>query len=225
MRRVLVLRPEPGATVTAERARGQGLDAVVLPLFEVEPVDAALPDATRFDALLLTSANAVRFGGEVLKRLQSLPVHAVGQATAAAASDAGFEIASSGEAGVDQLLRSIEPGARLLHLCGEDRRPPTDPRQEITSVAVYRSAEIPDPDLSVGPGSVALVHSPRAGRHFAELIDRAGINRGSIAIAAISAVAAGAVGSGWESIDAAESADDAALLALAARLCQKPGGE
>ena len=35
MSRVLVLRPEPGASATVERARKLGLDAVVIPLFEV----------------------------------------------------------------------------------------------------------------------------------------------------------------------------------------------
>ena len=38
MRRVLVLRPEPGASATVERARRLGLDAVAIPLFEIEPV-------------------------------------------------------------------------------------------------------------------------------------------------------------------------------------------
>ena len=33
MNRVLVLRPEPGASLTVEKARQQGLDAVALALF------------------------------------------------------------------------------------------------------------------------------------------------------------------------------------------------
>ena len=33
MKRVLVLRPEPGASATVERARALGLDAVAVPLF------------------------------------------------------------------------------------------------------------------------------------------------------------------------------------------------
>ena len=38
MRRVLVLRPEPGASATVERARERGLDAIAAPLFEIEPI-------------------------------------------------------------------------------------------------------------------------------------------------------------------------------------------
>src|SRR4051794_41196284 len=96
MRRVVVLRPEPGASATVERARQRGLDAFALPLFEVEPVAWEAPDPDRFDALLLTSANAVRHGGEQLVRLRELPVYAVGSATADAARRGGFEVASVG---------------------------------------------------------------------------------------------------------------------------------
>ena len=70
-------------------------------------------------------------------------------------------------------------------------------------------------------GSVALVHSPRAGRRFAELVG----DRGSIAIAAISPAAAEAVGEGWQAVAAAEEPGDDALLALAARLCNNPPPE
>jgi uroporphyrinogen-III synthase len=41
-------------------------------------------------------------------------------------------------------------------------------------------------------------------------------------IAAISQAAADAVGEGWRSVEVAEQATDEALLALAARLCNKP---
>ena len=104
MRPLLVLRPEPGASATAERARKLGLDPVLLPLFEVEPIEWAAPDPSTFDALLLTSANTIRMGGNQLERLRGLPVHAVGQATADAAHEAGFDVATSGDAGIERLL-------------------------------------------------------------------------------------------------------------------------
>ena len=124
MRRLLVLRPEPGASATVKRACEQGLEAVAVPLFEVEPMGWQAPEAASFDALLLTSANAIRHGGDDLAKLRGLRVYAVGEATAQAARDAGFDIAATGDAGVDRLLGSIEPDARLLHLCGDDRREP-----------------------------------------------------------------------------------------------------
>ncbi|MEO8456137.1 MAG: uroporphyrinogen-III synthase [Sphingomicrobium sp.] len=221
MRRVLVLRPEPGATVTADRARQRGLNAVALALFKVEPLPWEVHDATAFDALLLTSANAVRQGGAGLARLRHLPVHAVGNATTEAARDAGFRVASTGTGGVDALLASLELNLRLLHLCGEHRTARTDAPQEVTSVIVYRSREIAAPDMSIAQNAVALVHSPRAAQRFAELIDRAGVDRGAIAIVGISAAAVHAAGAGWEAVGAAGAPNDDALLALAERLCNK----
>src|SRR5687767_8581448 len=89
MRRLAILRPEPGASATVSRAAAIGLDAFAMPLFEIEPLAWEAPEPTAFDALLLTSANAVRCGGQALERLRGLPVHAVGEATAEAARRAG----------------------------------------------------------------------------------------------------------------------------------------
>lgn len=216
---ILVLRPEPGASETVGRLRDRGLDASAVSLFAVEPVAWKPPDPARFDALLLTSANAVRHGGEQLGYLRGLPVHAVGEATAAAARDAGFDIASSGDAGVDRLLGSIEQELRLLHLCGPDRRQPIGARQQITAIPVYCARTVERPDLTSANAGVALVHSPRAAARLAELIGPA--ERATIAIAAISDAAARAAGDGWKATYAATEPTEEALLALAARLCQK----
>jgi uroporphyrinogen-III synthase len=144
-----------------------------------------------------------------------LTVYAVGEATARAAVNAGFDVGVTGNGGIDRLLESFEADLRLLHLCGEDRHERTGQRQRITCIPVYRAKEVHRPDLSAAPGSVALIHSPRAGRRFAELVD----DRKSVAIAAISRSAADAVGGGWEAVEAADTQTDDALLALAARLC------
>ena len=218
---ILVLRPEPGAGDTVRRARDRGLEVRAVPLFTVAPVAWSVPDLAQFDGLLLTSANAVRHGGERLTDLRGLPVHAVGQATATAARETGFDIASSGDDGVDRLLGSIDPELRLLHLCGVDRREPNDARQQITALAVYRAEAVEAPDLSAVEGGVVMIHSPRAGARFADLI----ADRSPIAIAAISEAAALAAGDGWRSIDVADQPSDDALLALAARLCDKSAVE
>jgi uroporphyrinogen-III synthase len=218
MRRLLVLRPQPGAAATVERARERGLPAIALPLFEIEPIAWQAPDPSAFDGLLLTSANAVRSAGDQLQGLRGLPVYAVGEATAEAARTSGFDIAAAGEAGVDRLLGSLAESLRLLHLCGEDRRDAADAPQSIAVVPVYRAKAIAAPGLSVADGEVVLLHSPRAARRLAELVtDRTGIS-----IAAISAAAAEAAGSGWAAVEVAAQPSDDALLALAARLCNKP---
>jgi uroporphyrinogen-III synthase len=219
MRRLVILRPEPGASASVERAAAVGLEAVAMPLFKVEAVDWEAPEPGGFDALLLTSANAVRHGGPGLARLRGLPAYAVGEATAAAAREAGFEVAASGEGGVERLLASVPPELRLLHLCGEHRAVP-DAERAITEVPVYRAVELPAPDGFRGiEGQVVAVHSPRAGQRLAELADGAGIDRRSVQIAAISEAAASAAGSGWNRCEAASTPVDEHLLALAARLC------
>ena len=215
---MLVLRPEPGASATVKRARAAGFDAIGVPLFEIQPVPWELPDTGSFGGLLLTSANAVRCAGDQLQQLRQVQVYAVGDATAEAARDAGFDIASTGNASVERLLGSIDSDLRLLHLCGADRREPQGAKQAITAMAVYRAAAVEAPDLSRASGSIALIHSPRAGRRFAKLA----ADKATIAIAAISSAAAEAVGSGWKRVEAADSPTDEALLALAATLCDKP---
>ena len=215
MRRLLILRPEPSASATVTRARRRGLEAVAASLFEIQPLAWEVPDPAQFDGLLLTSANALRHGGDALLKLRGLPAYAVGEATADAARAAGFNIRATGERGVDALLNSIEPELNLLHLCGEDRWEPGKARQRITPMVVYRSTPLPKPDLTGARGTIALIHSPRAGRRFAELVK----DRASIAIAAISVEAADAAGAGWETVEAAGKPTDDALLALAARLC------
>jgi uroporphyrinogen-III synthase len=196
-----------------------GLEVRLIPLFELEPVQWSAPDSAEFDAILLTSANALRLAGEQLDRLRRLPVLCVGEATARAACVAGFGVAAVGEGGVDELLASTEPGARLLHLCGADRRPPQHPKQSITCVTVYRAKPLPQPEgLEELEGQVAAVHSPRAAKRLAELV--APPIKPTICVAAISEAAAEAAGAGWESLEVASAPSDEALLALASRLCQ-----
>lgn len=221
MTRVLVLRPEPGASATVERARQRGIEAVALPLFEIEALSWNAPEASAFDGLLLTSANAVRCGGDQLKSLRGLPVHAVGASTAEAAREAGFDIASTGEAGVDRLLGSIDPELKLLHLGGEDRREPSNPKQQISFVPVYRSKARENVDVQAAKGCVTMIHSPRAAERFRQLVDSSGIDRKSIGIAAISPDAAAAADEGWGAVEAADAPNDDALLALTERLCNK----
>ena len=216
MARVLVLRPEPGASTTVERARALQLDAIAHPLFEVSPVAWQAPELSSFDGLLLTSANALRHGGAGLEALRGLKAYAVGEATAGLAREAGFDIAATGEAGVQRLLASIEPDLRLLHLCGAERQDAGEVRQTIVPIVAYRSIAVDAGKLP--KADVVLVHSARAGERLAELAQ----DRPGMAVAAISRGAADAVGDGWRAVEVADAPTDDALLALAARLCNKP---
>jgi uroporphyrinogen-III synthase len=219
MRRLFVFRPETASRQTIVKAQALGLDAVSMPLFELHKLEWSPPEADDYDALLLTSANTVKMAGDRLDIYRALPVHAVGEGTAVAARVAGLGVATVGGGGVDQLLDEIDPGVRLLHLCGEDRREPSAPAHAITSIPVYRAAEKTKVrGLGQLRGQAAVLHSPRAAKRLAELIDPA--DRATIRIAAISAATAEAAGEGWQDVRIASSPNDAELLALAARLCE-----
>jgi uroporphyrinogen-III synthase len=130
MRRVLVTRPEPGASATAARLREiGGLEPIVLPLTRIEPLHARPPpDTAAFDALVLTSANAVRMASsELLTGIRDLPCYAVGPATAEIARAAGLNVvlASGGDARSlsADIISRCAGGARLLYLCGRVRTP------------------------------------------------------------------------------------------------------
>ena len=220
-RAIAVLRPEPGNTATAAVIEALGLTAIRLPLFEVHALAWTPPDVGRFDALLLTSANAPRHAGPGLAGLRSLPVHAVGDATAAAARDAGLEVVAVGDRdGAALVAAAAASGVRRgLLLGGRDRALASDPIIA-EAIAVYASdpMAVPAEALDQLAGSVVLVHSPRAARRLADLIDRVGIDRRTVRLAAISAAAVDAAGGDWERIAAAAVPDDATLIALARSL-------
>lgn len=219
MRRLFVFRPEPAASRTIEKAKALGLDVAAIPLFELEAIDWPLPDAGQFDAILLTSANAVDLAGNKLERLRVLPVHAVGEATAVAATVAGLGVATVGNGGIDDLLALIGPEERLIHLCGEDRREPKEARQPIEVVPVFRAKSREVGGLGEElRGQVAVLHSPRAAQRLAELVQ--GSARSTVRVAAISRATAEAAGEGWEEVRSAEIPSDTVLLALASRLCK-----
>ena len=224
MRVLVVLRPEPGLAETVSRARAMGLEVVAAPLFEIELVNWQVPDISRFDAIAAGSANSFRHGGEGLQSLKELPVHAVGERTAQAARAAGFEVASVGDSVLQDVVDSLDAPRRLLRLAGENRVSLRAPAGvTIEELVIYRA--VPQP-LSTGvatalqSGSVALLHSGEAARHFAAECDRLAIDRGRVAIGALAPRIAAAAGGGWRTVATAAEPNDAALLVIAAQLCQ-----
>lgn len=220
-RPVVVLRPEPGNRATIARLAESGINAVALPLFAVHPLDWTVPDPADFDALILTSANAVRGAGDGLSLLKVLPVYAVGEATATAARGAGIDVMTTGSDDATALL-ALARGAgvtRALHLGGrESMITPGTPGTDIVrrSVAVYASDAVAMPPRSLATmiDGIALLHSPRAARHLAGLIDMAGFDRRRMTLAALSPAVATAAGEGWAAIWTAPVPTDAALITL-----------
>lgn len=220
---ILVLRPQPGAGETARRARDIGLDPIVAPLFTIAAREWQAPERRRFDAVMLTSANAPRLAGAALAAFADLPAYAVGEATADAARAAGFSDIRTGPSDAAALaaLMAADGVRTAFHPCGEDHAALGETQVAIVPVPVY--AAEPAAALPVGAGqaldagAVVLLHSPRAAARFAQLASE---SRGGIRIAAISAAAAEAAGDGWLAVAVAARPRDQALLELAAKLCQ-----
>lgn len=104
-RRILVTRAVHQAGKLSEGLRELGAEPVEVPVIEIhppasfEPLDQALQQLSRYDWLILTSANTVRAMVDRAAELQfhlavpaSMKVAAVGEATAASARKAGLEV-------------------------------------------------------------------------------------------------------------------------------------
>lgn len=220
-RAVLILRPQPGADETASRARARGLEPVVASMFSIRALDWSAPAAEGFDAILFTSANAPRHGGEGLAAFRALPCYTVGEATALAAAEAGFGHVrtgpSDGAAVVQMMAR--DGIKRVFHPTGADSTELPADAVEIAAVPVYSSdAAERLSDVAVAAihaGAIVLLHSPRAA---ALLSERIGELRAQTRIAAISDAAAAAAGVGWAGVGVALEPRDDALLAAAEEL-------
>ncbi|HWH17774.1 MAG TPA: uroporphyrinogen-III synthase, partial [Allosphingosinicella sp.] len=196
-------------------------------IFNIEPVAWDTPEPAPFDAVLLTSANAAIEG---LQLFTHLPCYAVGERSAEAARSAGFSEVRTGPADGAAILEMMAQAGvrRAFHPCGRDHMQLDHPRIELERRIVYAAeaadALPADAVEALDAGALVLLHSPRAARHFATLVDAAGLDRSRIALAAISKAAASAAGPGWGKVAAADAPREAALLELAVRLC-KSGDE
>ena len=222
---LVIIRPQPGCDATLAAAKDMGLAARGFPLFTVSPVAWTPPDPETIDALLIGSANAVRHGGEGLRRYAGKPAYVVGRATADVARQAGLAIAVIGGGHLQPVLNRVDPvHRRLLRLAGRERIDLTPPAgATIVERVLYASDPRPMPPAlaaMLASPAVVMLHSAEAARHFAAECDRLGILRDGIALAAIGPRVADAAGTGWKAVKAAETPVDPALLALARDMCQ-----
>lgn len=89
---ILVTRPAPDNEKTAAALRARGRQALLSPMLRFEPIAFEDDRDIAFDAVILSSANAVRAieNHSSRARMLLLPVFAVGDHTAKVARDAGF---------------------------------------------------------------------------------------------------------------------------------------
>lgn len=106
---MLVTRPDPDASDTAARLGALGIEAVVCPLMVHQTLTTSLPDPNGFAALAVTSANALRALRDrgVLERYTHMPLYAVGDRTAMAASKLGFPDARSAHGTFSDLVELL----------------------------------------------------------------------------------------------------------------------
>lgn len=222
--RIVAIRPEPGLSSTIAAGRAAGLAIEGWPLFEIRACPWEPPAPETVEGVLLGSANAIRHGGPALAQFRAKPAYAVGETTAQAAREAGFDVAMAGEGGLQSLLERLSgQRLRLLRLAGAERVALAPPEGiEIATRIVYESAALPMPSAlaeALREGALVLVHSAVAMRHLAEQTARHGVAKGKIALAALSPRIAGAAGEGWAQVRAADSPHESALLALARDMC------
>lgn len=200
-KRVLVTRSREQAAELAAALAAAGATAVPLPLLRIDPpastraVDAALARLPEYDALLFTSANAVRsFARRAEERGVALaglaaPVVCVGPKTAEAALAAGLAVSRTPEARFDAegvlevVVRHLPVVGRtfLLPRAEEARDVLPDGLRaagaRVDAVAVYRNAPAPvDAEafrrrLVAGELDALTFASPSAVRRFAALLD------------------------------------------------------
>jgi uroporphyrinogen-III synthase len=226
--RIWVTRAEPEAQATAERLRELGHEPFVAPVLEIRPLAAEIA-LDGVAAIAFTSRNGVRCF-PAIDAARTLPVFAVGDATAAAAREAGFTDVRSAEGDGAALAALIVAGLDPVGgavLVARARQPAFDLEGALAaagfeartaivyrSVAILPKAEVLAAMRASPPLDAMLVHSPRAARQAAKII---GGQRGRRALMAyaISAAAAGPLeGLELRGIDVAPFPSEAALLKL-----------
>ncbi|MCV3239125.1 uroporphyrinogen-III synthase [Mesorhizobium sp. ZC-5] len=184
-RRVLVTRPEPGASRTATRLAEAGFAPVVLPLTEIRPL-AARPIPADFAAVAVTSTNALRHAPSALiESLRGKPLFAVGSRTARLAREAGivtvFEGNGDAASLASHMATQLTPSSRVLYLCGKVRRPDfeavlaeagsvVDALETYDTIAINHPAELAASALGNKPVEAAFVLSSKTAEALSSLV-------------------------------------------------------
>lgn len=184
MKTIWITRARPGAEATAERVRALGFEPVVAPLLTVRALGEGPIALAGVGAIAFTSANAVA-AFSARSNARSLPVFAVGDATGAAARQAGFSAVVSAEGDVNALAAAIAARAgtftdAVLHPAAAE--PAGDLAGELgalaieaRTLAVYETvaaALSPSVRARIPRFHAVLLHSPKAARRLAAILDR-----------------------------------------------------
>jgi uroporphyrinogen-III synthase len=230
--RILITRPREDAEPLAAELVRRGFSALVQPMLEIRTLDGPPLNLEGVQALLCTSANGVRATAARTTR-RDLPVLAVGDATARAARDAGFAHVESAGGDVEGLARlaagRLDPAAgRLLHaagtavagdLAGDLGRAGFTVERHVLYAAepVTELGHDAVQGLYAGTIDAVLFFSPRTGRSFVKVVQKAGLADrlgGVVALCLSEAVGTAVRTVDWQAIHVARQPDQAALLDL-----------
>jgi uroporphyrinogen-III synthase len=228
LKRVLITRPEPGATETAERLTTLGFLPIVAPILSIVANDLRAPDSVA--ATLLTSRNAI---AACPRLLHDRPVFAVGAATAKHATEAGFRrvFNADGDAAslIELIADTLSPKNGPLFLptgqgLGIDLA--TSLRQRgfrVLRHVAYRIAPAPvlpnaaETALAQGLVAAAMFFSGDSALHFVRLIKSAGLSESVRYVEAVTISERAAVplkGLPWWRISVAATPNQDAMLVL-----------
>jgi uroporphyrinogen-III synthase len=188
--RVLLTRPQSEAESLAKVLGKRGIDAVIAPVMEIVPLDLDLSGKVEYQAVLLTSGNAVdALIGSGLRA--SLPIFCVGDATARRLAMTAFDDVRSAAGASDDLValvrRDLSPtGGPILYLSGmmiaaDIGAALAETGFKIDRRVVYRAQAIEKPDdavvadLAAGNIEGVLLYSPRSARIFLDHLKHANL--------------------------------------------------
>jgi len=221
--KILLTRPEPGASATAARLAAMGHVPMLAPCLAIVPRAASLPESAA--VLIITSGQAIP---ALAPSLHNRPVFCVGDATAAKLRAAGFTRVESASGTAEDLAKLILarrlPGLHVMAV-GERHGLALARRLRAAGVAIIRrkvyiarpTRALPDDvvaALAAGEIDAALFYSAETASAFARL--RPPGTAAITALALSETVAAALAVLPWRAIRVALGPTEADLMALMA---------
>ena len=209
--KVIVTRPREQAAALVERLEALGHEVVACPLIEVVPLGGGPVDTSRYDWVIVTSANGARELAR--RRIGRLPrIAAIGPGTAAALADEGIPVAlvpavSTQEGLLAELPR---PAGRVLFAGAEGARQLLVETLDADFVPLYRTVAVTP--IEPPRGDVAALTSSSAARALGALPVRVPV------VSIGPQTSAAARDAGLEVVAEAESHDLDGLVAAVDRL-------
>ena len=231
-----MLRPKPQGVRTARALVRLGHEAVLVPLFEIAPLDEARVPPCRskrpYGAVIAASPHAFRLlDAESRARLAKLPAMVVGARSARAAERAGLRVLKPVYRTAQELAKALPehaPEGRLLYLAGRDRRPEIEEalrreKRGFVLVEVYAAIVTPEIPKTASQAlrrreiDAVLHYSPRSAKAYVALARAKRLLRRALCplqLCLSEAVGRPLIEAGAKRLELAPSPNEASLLAL-----------